>query len=49
MPPEKGCFAEGMRFPGTLVAISFRRSTASDFEFKLHQAKELEIPLRDSP
>jgi hypothetical protein len=46
---KKGCFAEGVRFPGTLVAISFRRSAASDFEFKLHQAKELEIPLRVSP
>jgi signal transduction histidine kinase len=46
---KKGCFAEGVRFPGTLVAISFRRSQAADFDSKLHQAKELEIPLRVSP
>jgi hypothetical protein len=47
--PKKGGFGRGARFPGTLVAISFRRSAAADFESKLHQAKELEIPLRASP
>ena len=46
---KKGSFAKGVRFPGTLVAISFRRSQAADFDSKLHQAKELEIPLRVSP
>jgi hypothetical protein len=45
---NKESFANGARFPGTLVAISFRRSEAADFESKLHQAKELEIPLRAS-
>lgn len=45
---KKVNFAEGVRFPGTLVAISFRRSQAADFDLKLHRAKELEIPLRVS-
>jgi hypothetical protein len=45
---KKEIFAEGACFPGTLVAISFRRSEAADFETKLHKAKELEIPLRAS-
>jgi len=46
---KKERFAPGIRFPGTLVAMSFRRSEAADFEHKLHTAKELEIPLRASP
>ena len=46
---KKERFAPGFRFPGTLVAISFRRSEASDFEHKLHTAKELEILLQASP
>ncbi len=45
---KKGRFANGARFLGTLVAISFRRSEAADFDSKLHQAKEIEIPLRAS-
>jgi hypothetical protein len=45
----KGNFPVGFRYPGTLIAISFRRSEAADFQHKLHKAKELEIPLRDSP
>ena len=45
---KKVNFAEGVRFPGTLVAISFRRSQAADFDLKLHRATELEIPLRVS-
>lgn len=39
---------EGSAFPGTLVAMTFLRSQAVDFESKLHKAKELEIPLRAS-
>ena len=46
---KKEHFATGIRYPGTLVALSFRRSAASDFEYKLHKAKELEIPLRAAP
>jgi hypothetical protein len=46
---KKEHLAAGNRYPGTLVAISFRRSEAADFEYKLHKAKELEIPLRASP
>jgi hypothetical protein len=38
----------GGRLPGTLVALSFRRSAAADFDAKLHNAKELETLLRDS-
>lgn len=37
---------QGVVFPGTLIAITFRRSEASDFNAKLHKAKELEILLR---
>ena len=43
---KKGRFESGKRFPGTLIAISFLRSAASEFDSKLHEAKELEIPLR---
>lgn len=43
---KKGRLAMAGRFPGTLVAISFLRSEAADFSSKLHEAKELEIPLR---
>lgn len=45
---KKGRFPTGFRYPGTLVAISFRRTEAADFNHKLHTAKELEIPLRAS-
>ena len=38
----------GCRLPGTLVALSFRRSAAANFDAKLHNAKELETLLRDS-
>lgn len=38
----------GCRLPGTLVALSFQRSAAADFDAKLHNAKELEPLLRDS-
>ena len=44
--PKKDQFASGNRYPGTLIAISFRRSEAADFNHKLHTAKELDIPLR---
>ena len=46
--PEKARFQNGHQFPGTLIAMTFLRSTASDFDHKLHMAKELEIPLRTS-
>lgn len=46
---KKGRLPTGFHYPGTLVAISFRRSEAADFDHKLHKAKELEIPLRASP
>jgi transcription initiation factor TFIIIB Brf1 subunit/transcription initiation factor TFIIB len=46
---KKGCLPEGIGYPGTLVAMTFLRSQAADFEYKLHKAKELEIPLRASP
>ena len=46
---KKEHFAPGIRYPGTLVAISFRRSEAADFEHKLHKANGLEIPLRVAP
>lgn len=46
---KKACFAADARYPGTIVALSFRRSEAADFDRKLHEAKELEIPLRASP
>ena len=46
---RKEPFAAGVRFPGTVVALSFRRSEAADFDCKLHKAKELEIPLRAMP
>lgn len=46
---KKARFAAGARYPGTVVALSFRRSEAADFDRKLHEAKELEIPLRASP
>ena len=45
---KKGRLPGGIGFPGTLVAMTFLRSQAADFESKLHQAKELEIPLRAS-
>lgn len=45
---KKGRLPEGIGFPGTLVAMTFLRSQAADFESKLHKAKELEIPLRAS-
>jgi hypothetical protein len=46
---KKERFAAGVRYPGTVVALSFRRSEAADFNCKLHEAKELEIPLRAMP
>ena len=46
---KKTRFEHGCRFPGTLIAISFRRSEAADFDSKLHTAKDLEIPLRAYP
>lgn len=46
---KKGRFEIGNRFPGTLIGISFLRSAAADFDSKLHEAKELEIPLRTFP
>jgi hypothetical protein len=45
---NKGHFDTGNRFPGTLIAISFRRSQAADFDSKLHKAKELEFLLRNA-
>lgn len=45
---KKSCFADGQRFPGTLVAISFKSSEAKDFPGKLQKAKELDLPLRKS-
>ena len=42
----KGKFPDGLRYPGTLVALNFRRSEASGFGCKLHKAKELENLLR---
>jgi ABC-type transporter Mla MlaB component len=46
---RKERLAAGARYPGTVVALTFRRSEAADFQSKLHKAKELEIPLRASP
>jgi hypothetical protein len=43
---KKAPLPNGIRFPGTLIAISFRRSEASDFDSKLLKAKELEHLLR---
>lgn len=37
----KKAFACGNCFPGTLVALTFKRSEASDFDQKLHKAKEI--------
>ncbi len=47
--PKKIQFKNGNHFPGTMIALTFLRSEASDFHHKLHMAKELEIPLRTSP
>lgn len=46
---RKSVFEGGRQFPGTLVAMTFQRSEAGDFADKLQRAKELDIPLRDSP
>jgi ABC-type transporter Mla MlaB component len=43
---RKESLSQGIVFPGTLIAITFRRSEASDFAAKLHRAKELETLLR---
>ena len=40
-PPKKEPFEGGYRFPGTLVAMTFRRNQAEHFDQKLHKAKEL--------
>jgi len=46
---KKDRLESAKRFPGTLIAISFPRSAAVDFDSNLHKAKELEIPLRTFP
>lgn len=43
---RKGSFPEGACFPGTLVALTFRRSQAADFSEQLQQAKDLDLDLR---
>lgn len=48
LEPKKQSFPAGTRFPGTLIAMTFRRSAAGDFDKILAKAKELEIPLRPS-
>ena len=45
----KDRFSSDTRYPGTVVALSFRRAEAADFSQKLHKAKELEFLLRASP
>lgn len=44
--PRKESFGAPVAFPGTLAAMSFKRSEALDFSYKLQKAKELDIPLR---
>ncbi|MEY3894654.1 MAG: hypothetical protein RLZZ214_173 [Verrucomicrobiota bacterium] len=43
---RKESLPNGIVFPGTLIAITFLRSAASDFDHNLQKAKDLEIPLR---
>jgi len=45
---KKETFPNATRFTGTLIAITFRRSEAADFDSKLLKAKELEHLLRRS-
>ncbi|MES2982894.1 MAG: ATP-binding protein [Verrucomicrobiota bacterium] len=44
--PKKTSFVSKARFPGTVIAITFLSSKAADFQRRLGEAKELEIPLR---
>jgi len=46
---RKESIGYGAKFPGTLVAISFPKGAAADFDHKLQDAKALEIPLRSYP
>lgn len=43
---QKSTFPGRISLPGTLVAMTFLRSQAADFDSKLQIAKDLEIPLR---
>lgn len=43
---QKSTFPRHISLPGTLVAMTFLRSQAADFDSKLRIAKDSEIPLR---